>query len=147
MSVTVGVPTESAPGERRVALVPGAMTVLAKTGAEVVVEQGAGDSSGYPDAEYIAKGARLAAREEVFAAEVILQVRAPGANPEAGAADLARFHSGQTVIGFGEPLTAARCGPRFGRARRFVPGHGIDAAHHPRAEHGCALVHGHRGGI
>jgi NAD(P) transhydrogenase subunit alpha len=33
-------------------------------------------------------------------------VRAPGANPEAGAADLARFRSGQTVIGFGEPLTA-----------------------------------------
>jgi NAD(P) transhydrogenase subunit alpha len=82
------------------------MTVLAKTGAEVVVEQGAGESSGYADAEYTAKGARLAAREEVFAAEVILQVRAPGANPEAGAADLARFRRGQTVIGFGEPLTA-----------------------------------------
>ena len=46
MSVTVGVPTESAPGERRVALVPGAMTVLAKTGAELVVEQGAGDAPG-----------------------------------------------------------------------------------------------------
>ena len=107
MSVTVGVPTESAPGERRVALVPGAMTVLAKTGAEVVVEKGAGDASGYPDSEYAAKGARLAARAEVFAADVILQVRAPGANPEAGAADLARFRRGQTVIGFGEPLTAA----------------------------------------
>ena len=107
MSVTVGVPTESAPGERRVALVPGAMAVLAKTGAEVVVEKGAGDASGYPDSEYAAKGVRLAAREEVFAAEVILQVRAPGANPEAGAADLARFRLGQTVIGFGEPLTAA----------------------------------------
>jgi NAD(P) transhydrogenase subunit alpha len=89
-----------------VALVPGAMTVLAKTGAEVVVEQGAGDASGYPDSEYVAKGVRLAAREEVFASEVILQVRAPGANPEAGAADLARLRRGQTVIGFGEPLTA-----------------------------------------
>lgn len=106
MSVTVGVPTESAPGERRVALVPGAMTVLAKTGVEVVVEKGAGEAAGYPDSEYAAKGIRLASREEVFAAEVILQVRAPGANPEAGAADLARFRNGQTVIGFGEPLTA-----------------------------------------
>jgi NAD(P) transhydrogenase subunit alpha len=83
------------------------MTVLAKTGVEVVVEQGAGEASGYADSEYLGKGARLAAREEVFAAEVILQVRAPGANPEAGAADLARFRGGQTVIGFGEPLTAA----------------------------------------
>jgi NAD(P) transhydrogenase subunit alpha len=100
------VPTESAPGERRVALVPGAMTVLAKTGVEVVVEKGAGEAAGYPDSEYAAKGIRLASREEVFAADVILQVRAPGANPEAGAADLARFRSGQTVIGFGEPLTA-----------------------------------------
>jgi NAD(P) transhydrogenase subunit alpha len=106
MSVTVGVPTESAPGERRVALVPGAMTVLAKTGVEVVVEKGAGEAARYPDSEYAAKGVRMAAREEAFAAEVILQVRAPGANPEAGAADLARFRSGQTVIGFGEPLTA-----------------------------------------
>jgi NAD(P) transhydrogenase subunit alpha len=83
------------------------MAVLAKTGAEVVVEKGAGDASGYPDSEYAAKGVRLAAREEVFAAEAILQVRAPGANPEAGAADLARMRRGQTVIGFGEPLTAA----------------------------------------
>ena len=106
MSVTVGVPTESAPGERRVALVPGAMTVLAKTGMEVVVEEGAGEAAGYPDSEYAAKGVRLASREEVFAADVILQVRAPGANPETGAADLARFRNGQTVIGFGEPLTA-----------------------------------------
>ncbi|MGA3100079.1 MAG: Re/Si-specific NAD(P)(+) transhydrogenase subunit alpha [Bryobacteraceae bacterium] len=106
MSLTVGVPAESAPGERRVALVPGAMTMLAKTGVDVVVEQGAGEASGYADSEYLGKGARLAARDEVFAAEVILQVRAPGANPEAGAADLARFRRGQTVIGFGEPLTA-----------------------------------------
>ena len=80
--------------------------MLAKTGVDVVVEQGAGEASGYADSEYLGKGARLAARDEVFAAEVILQVRAPGANPEAGAADLARFRRGQTVIGFGEPLTA-----------------------------------------
>jgi NAD(P) transhydrogenase subunit alpha len=44
---------------------------------------------------------------EVFAAaDVILQVRSPGANPETGAADLASFRPGQAVIGFGEPLTA-----------------------------------------
>ena len=48
---------------------------------------------------------RIAAgREEVFAAaDVILQVRSPGANPETGAADLALFRRGQTVIGFGDP--------------------------------------------
>jgi NAD(P) transhydrogenase subunit alpha len=63
--------------------------------------------AGVPDSEYAEKGARIAGREEVFAAaEVILQVRGLGANPETGAADLALFRRGQTAIGFGEPLTA-----------------------------------------
>src|SRR3989475_354576 len=55
--------------------------------------------------------ARLASRAEVFqAADVIVQVRTLGANPEAGRADLSLLRHGQTVIGFGEPLTAAREG-------------------------------------
>jgi len=72
------------------------------------MQSGAGAQAGYPDSEYAEKGVRVAAtREEVFqAADIILQVRAPGANPETGAADLALFRRGQTVIGFGEPLTA-----------------------------------------
>ena len=46
-------------------------------------------------------------REEVFqSAEVVVQVRSPGANPETGAADVALLRPGQTLIGFGEPLTA-----------------------------------------
>src|SRR5437016_10299203 len=55
----VGVPRESFPGERRVALVPAAVPNLTKTGLQVVVEAGAGASAGYPDADYAAKGARL----------------------------------------------------------------------------------------
>jgi len=108
MALTVGVPAESAPGERRVAMVPGAMSMLAKSGAQFVIEKGAGAEAGFPDAEYAEKGARIAAtRQEVFeAADVIIQVRGPGANPEAGAADLALFRRGQIAIGFGEPLTA-----------------------------------------
>ncbi len=108
MAVTVGIVAESAPGELRVAMVPGALTTLAKTGVQLVLEAGAGARAGYSDSEYAAKGVRIAAtREEVFAAaDVILQVRSPGANPEAGAGDLAQFRQGQTVIGFGEPLTA-----------------------------------------
>ena len=107
MSLNVGVVTESAPGERRVAMVPGAMSTLAKSGVQWIVEKGAGAAAGHPDSEYAEKGARIAERREVFAgADVILQVRSPGANPEAGAADLELFRRGQTVIGFGEPLTA-----------------------------------------
>jgi H+-translocating NAD(P) transhydrogenase subunit alpha len=107
MAIRVGVVTESAPGERRVAMVPGALTVLGKSGVEFLMEPGAGDRAGFPDAEYAAKGVRLVPRDEVFqTADVLLQVRSPGANPDAAAADLASMRRGQTVIGFGEPLTA-----------------------------------------
>src|SRR5438132_575547 len=51
---------------------------------------------------------RFATAEEVAALDVIVQVRTLGANPEAGLADLSLFRYGQTVIGFGEPLTAAK---------------------------------------
>ena len=107
MGIKVGIVTESAPGERRVAMVPSALSVLSKTGAELFLEAGAGYHAGFPDSEYAAKGVRLAGREEIFAtAEVVLQVRSPGANPETGDRDLAQMRSGQTVIGFGEPLTS-----------------------------------------
>ena len=107
MGITVGIVSEIAPGERRVAMAPTALSVLSKTGAELILEAGAGDRAGFPDSEYSTKGVRLAGREEIFAtADVILQVRSPGANPETGTQDLALMRPGQTVIGFGEPLTA-----------------------------------------
>jgi NAD(P) transhydrogenase subunit alpha len=107
MALTVGVVSESAPGERRVAMVPASLGVLNKSGVQFLMEAGAGGRAGFPDSEYVEKGVRLASREEVFgAADVLLQVRAPGANPDTGAADVRLMRRGQTVIGFGEPLTA-----------------------------------------
>jgi NAD(P) transhydrogenase subunit alpha len=106
VAVSIGVPRETFPGERRVALVPRASDALGKLGVSVVVEQGAGVEAGFPDEQYATRGARPATRREVFQADVILQVRSLGANPEAGRADLALLRPGQTVIGFGEPLTA-----------------------------------------
>ena len=58
----VGVPRETYPGERRVALVPIVIPNLAKSGIEVVIEAGAGVAAGFPDAEYAAKGAKVLAR-------------------------------------------------------------------------------------
>ena len=58
----VGVPRETFPGERRVALVPSVVPTLAKSGLEVVVEAGAGIEAGYPDADYTAKGAKVLSR-------------------------------------------------------------------------------------
>jgi NAD(P) transhydrogenase subunit alpha len=80
---------------------------LIKSGAEVLVEAGAGAAAGFPDADYTGRGARTASRAEVFArADVVLMVRAPGANPAHGGDDTARLRQGQVVIGFAEPLTA-----------------------------------------
>jgi NAD(P) transhydrogenase subunit alpha len=106
--MTAGIITESAPNERRVALVPSALSILTKTGVDLLMQSGAGAQAGFPDSEYTEKGVRMAPnREAVFAAaDVILAVRTPGANPETGAADLALLRRGQTLIGFGEPLTA-----------------------------------------
>lgn len=108
MAVIAGVVRESAPGERRVAVAPSALSVLNKTGAQILMEAGAGAASGFSDSEYAEKGVRLVnTRAEVFAsADVILQVRSLGANPETGAGDLGLLRKGQVVIGFGEPLTA-----------------------------------------
>ena len=102
----VGVPRETFPGERRVALVPSVVPTLAKSGLEVVIEAGAGLEAGYPDADYIAKGAKiLADRAEVFrAGDIIVQVLAHGSNDKTGEADLPLFRRDQVLIGFLRPL-------------------------------------------
>jgi proton-translocating NAD(P)+ transhydrogenase subunit alpha len=102
----VGVPRESFPGERRVALVPGVVPNLAKAGMEVVVEAGAGYQAGYPDAEYTAKGAKiLPSRAEVFrAADIVTQVLCYGSNDRTGKADVPLFKNGQVLVGFLRPL-------------------------------------------
>jgi NAD(P) transhydrogenase subunit alpha len=102
----VGVPQESFPGERRVALVPAAIPNLTKAGLEVVVEAGAGAGAGYPDADYTAKGAKIAAdRAEVFrAADIVVQILCYGSNDKTGKADVPLFRRGQALIGFLRPL-------------------------------------------
>jgi len=103
----VGVPKETFPGERRVALVPTALRPLIKAGLEVIVESGAGVDAGYPDSAYTDKGAKIASsRDEVFGADIVVQVRGYGANPEEGKADVQLLRSGQIVIGTFEPLTS-----------------------------------------
>jgi len=104
--VIVGVPRESFPGERRVALVPMVIPGLAKAGLEVVVEAGAGAEAGYPDAAYEEKGARiLGGRAAVFgAADVLIQVLCHGSNDRTGKADLPLLGKDKVLIGFLRPL-------------------------------------------
>jgi H+-translocating NAD(P) transhydrogenase subunit alpha len=102
----VGVPRETFPGERRVAVVPSSIPTLGKGGLEVIVEAGAGAQAGYPDAEYVAKGGKIIPeRRDVFAAaDIVVQVLSYGSNDKTGEADLPLFHSGQVLIGFLRPL-------------------------------------------
>jgi NAD(P) transhydrogenase subunit alpha len=103
----IAVPQETFPGERRVALVPAAVASLSKLGLELSVQAGAGQGAGYLDQEYADQGARIVAdREEIFAADLIAQVRCLGANREAGKADLSLLREGQVLIGTADPLGA-----------------------------------------
>ena len=101
-----GVVKETFPGERRVALIPDGAAALIKKGVSVVVEKGAGLAAGYPDSDYLAKGAEIIAkRADVFKqSDVILQVRGLGYNPVEGKADLKLFRDGQTAVAFFDPL-------------------------------------------
>jgi len=102
----LGVPRESYPGERRVAIVPAATPALVKAGFEVLVEAGAGLEAGYPDRDYTEKGAKLTAdRAEIFrTANIVAQVLCFGSNDMTGKADLALMRNGQAIVGFLRPM-------------------------------------------
>jgi H+-translocating NAD(P) transhydrogenase subunit alpha len=104
--VIVGVPKESFPGERRVALVPLVIPNLAKAGVEVVVQEGAGVDAGFPDAAYVEKGAKiLPDRAAVFTqADIVTQVLCYGSNDRTGKADIPLMRRNQLLIGFLRPL-------------------------------------------
>src|ERR1700741_4735087 len=102
----LGIPREIYPKERRVALVPAVIPNLKKAGLDVLLEAGAGQAAGYPDKEYVEKGAKLAAdRAEVFrTADIIVQFLCHGANDKNGNADLPHLRKGQVLMGFLRPL-------------------------------------------
>jgi NAD(P) transhydrogenase subunit alpha len=100
----IGVPKESADGERRVALVPDvAKSLQAKVSEKIdpVVEAGAGTAAGHPDAAYQEAGAQVADAGAAWGAEVVLHVR-PLSTEEIG-----KLRQGQVVISHLSPLTAA----------------------------------------
>ena len=87
--LTAGVPAETFPGERRVALTPESVSRLGER-VRVVVESGAGSGAGFSDEEFAAAGAGIAAsRSDLFPrVDVILQVRTHAANPASGDLEL-----------------------------------------------------------
>jgi H+-translocating NAD(P) transhydrogenase subunit alpha len=95
--VRIGVPRELESGERRVALVPDAVSRLSASGFAIIVERDAGAAASFPDAAYAEAGADLA--DSVWDADGIVKVRKPAGD------ELHRLQSGQLLIGFLEPLT------------------------------------------
>jgi NAD(P) transhydrogenase subunit alpha len=93
----IGVVRESAAGERRVALVPKAVAGLTGRGLSVVLESGAGERALLPDELYTDVGAVIG---DAWAADVVVKVAPPTAD------EVARLHSGQSLIGFLAPRDA-----------------------------------------
>jgi NAD(P) transhydrogenase subunit alpha len=99
----LGVPKETAPGERRVALVPEALAKIRAAGIDVLVERDAGAAAWFPDAAYEEAGATVVSRDDLLAqADVIARVARPGPD------EVARMRSGQVLIGLLAPLIEPR---------------------------------------
>jgi len=97
-AVILGVPSERADGEERVALIPPVAEDLVDDGHEVYVASGAGETAGWVDTDYEDAGCTvLADRAEVFEqSDLVVQVQALGAAPDAG---MDPYGDGQTVVG------------------------------------------------
>ncbi len=95
----IGVAKETAPGERRVALVPEVLGKLKAAGLEILVERGAGAGSSIPDTAYQEAGATIVSTDELYAnADAILRVAKPSD------AEVANLRSGQALLGLLSPL-------------------------------------------
>ncbi len=95
----IGVARETAPGERRVALVPEALGKLTAAGLEILVEAGAGLGALIPDSAYADVGATVVSTNDLYAsADVIVRVQKPSA------AEAVRLRSGQALVGLLQPL-------------------------------------------
>jgi NAD(P) transhydrogenase subunit alpha len=106
----VGVPKETAGGERRVALVPEVVRRLAGHGVEVVVEAGAGAGAMIPDGLYEEAGASVAGAAEVWAAPVVAKVAPPSRE------EVAQLKAGGVLIAFLAPLSNAESTKELAKA-------------------------------
>src|SRR5450755_214396 len=106
----VAVIKEAAPGERRVALVPGAVAKLRAAGVEVLVESGAGDGAWFADGAYAEAGASIVSGAEAAEADAILMVGRPDEQA------ISRLRPGQAVLGMLAPLADPALAARLAAA-------------------------------
>ncbi len=94
----IGVPKETAEGERRVALIPDVVKTLTEKELDVVVEPGAGAESGHPDDSYTEAGAEIG---DPWGADVVVRVAVPTKD------EIGKIGKGKLLIGHLAPLTSA----------------------------------------
>ncbi|WP_116358866.1 Re/Si-specific NAD(P)(+) transhydrogenase subunit alpha [Cupriavidus taiwanensis] len=136
MPMTIGVPREVHPGERRVAATPESVRELLKLGYQVVVETGAGQEASFSDDDYRAAGAAIVDAASLWASvDVVAKVRPPQVHPSLGVEEAALLKKHATLIGFvwpaqqmpmlerlaqrGATVLAMDCVPRISRAQKL----------------------------
>nr|WP_116332462.1 Re/Si-specific NAD(P)(+) transhydrogenase subunit alpha [Cupriavidus taiwanensis] len=136
MPMTIGVPREAHPGERRVAATPDSVKELLKLGYQVVVETGAGLEASFSDDDYRAAGAAIVDAASLWASvDVVVKVRPPQVHPSLGVEEAALLKKHATLIGFvwpaqqmsmlerlaqrGATVLAMDCVPRISRAQKL----------------------------
>ncbi|SOZ66744.1 pyridine nucleotide transhydrogenase (proton pump), alpha subunit [Cupriavidus taiwanensis] len=134
--MTIGVPREAHPGERRVAATPDSVKELLKLGYQVVVETGAGLEASFSDDDYRAAGAAIVDAASLWASvDVVVKVRPPQVHPSLGVEEAALLKKHATLIGFvwpaqqmsmlerlaqrGATVLAMDCVPRISRAQKL----------------------------
>ena len=132
----VGVAKETAPGERRVALVPETLGKLKSAGLDILVERGAGAGSAIPDQAFTDAGATVVSTDDLYAqSDVILRVAKPSE------AEIARTRQGQAVIGLLQPLIDPKSAAALAAQRRDGDLAGRPAPHaEPRPDDGRAVL-------
>ncbi|MDQ0140707.1 Re/Si-specific NAD(P)(+) transhydrogenase subunit alpha [Cupriavidus necator] len=136
MPMTIGVPREVHPGERRVAATPDSVKELLKLGYQVVVETGAGQEASFSDDDYRAAGAAIVDAASLWASvDVVVKVRPPQVHPGLAVEEAALLKKHATLIGFvwpaqqmamlerlaqrGATVLAMDCVPRISRAQKL----------------------------
>ncbi len=127
----VGVPKETADGERRVALVPDVVKRLGAKDVEVVVEAGAGEAALIPDELFEEAGATIG---DPWGADVVVKVAPPTRE------EVAKLGDGSVLVGFLAPLTSPETTRALADAKVHRVRDGGDPADHPRAVDGRAVV-------
>src|SRR5690606_18523994 len=98
--MTVGIPKETRPGERRVAATPETIGRLKKLGFDGVVESGAGAGASFADEDYRAAGAEVGDARQAWSSDIVLKVQPPDLHPTLGVHEVDLLRPGATLISF-----------------------------------------------